>query len=314
MSGNKLVIANMYRAKNKTSFFAFHQALTRLSEFDIEFHALWDDPEYYDEWTPKFDNLDCKIVSYTKEQLNEHCLNSGIDQDYINKFKKFKNIYHLLLAHYLRKNQITDYYLVYDDDIILKEDINELREALSSKRPCFIAETPLKNNACDKSLLEKIIEMYPGSWDRYRDLNPLGFGFNAGFMGIRLEIYDDFIKPEDFKELLDLFNYEGIFREDGTEILGMKRSLIDTQQQSFFSNMNLLATTLRPYVLPIQKYWVCANFGHHYLHGEIKDWSINMKSKIVHFIGHSYIDGKYYGKPKEYHELVDNYLKENNIT
>jgi hypothetical protein len=28
----------MYRAKNKSSFFAIHQAITKFSEFDIEFH------------------------------------------------------------------------------------------------------------------------------------------------------------------------------------------------------------------------------------------------------------------------------------
>ena len=311
---NKLIVANMYRAKNKTTFFAFHQLTNRLPEFNIEFHALWDDPEYKDEWTNKFNDLNCKIISYTKEQLDKYYLNFGISQDYIDKFKKFKNIYHLLLAYYLRKNQITDYYLVYDDDVIIKEDehkIGALSRALSSKRPCFITE--LNNDIADKSLLETLFKMYPGSWDRYIEQNPLRLSYNAGFMGIRLEIYDDFLYLEDFKELLGLFSYKGIFKEDGTEVLGMERTLLDTQQQSFFSSMNQLATTLKPYILPLDRYFVCANFGSHPMYGEIKAWTINMKSKIVHFIGHSYINGKYYGKPKEYHELVDNYLKENKL-
>ena len=88
MSGNKLVIANMYRAKNKTSFFAFHQALTRLSEFDIEFHALWDDSKYKDKWTNKFNDLDCKIISYTKEQLDKYYLNF-----YLNKHPTMNKCY-----------------------------------------------------------------------------------------------------------------------------------------------------------------------------------------------------------------------------
>ena len=41
----KLVISNMYRAKNKAAFFAIHQALDKLPEFDIEFHILWDDED-----------------------------------------------------------------------------------------------------------------------------------------------------------------------------------------------------------------------------------------------------------------------------
>ena len=53
MNKHKLIIANMYRAKNKTAFFAIHQAITRLPEFDIDFHIIWDDPNYEDKWTKK---------------------------------------------------------------------------------------------------------------------------------------------------------------------------------------------------------------------------------------------------------------------
>jgi hypothetical protein len=41
MSKPQLVISDMYRAKNKVAFFALHQALTRFSELDLEFHILW---------------------------------------------------------------------------------------------------------------------------------------------------------------------------------------------------------------------------------------------------------------------------------
>jgi lysozyme family protein len=102
----KLVIANMYRAKNKSSFFAIHQALTRLSEFDIEFHILWDDLEYKDEWTDKIDKLNCKLISYTKSQLDQYCLDYGVPQNFINKFVNFKAIYFILHAHYFKKNNV----------------------------------------------------------------------------------------------------------------------------------------------------------------------------------------------------------------
>ena len=48
MSKPQLVISDMYRAKNKVAFFALHQALTRFSELDLEFHILWDDINYKD--------------------------------------------------------------------------------------------------------------------------------------------------------------------------------------------------------------------------------------------------------------------------
>jgi hypothetical protein len=101
----QLTIANMYRAKNKTAFFAIHQALTRLSEFDINFHIIWDDTEYHDEWTDKINNLDCNLTSYTKEQLDQYCLDEGISQDVIDKFPNFKAIYFIIHGHYLTKEQ-----------------------------------------------------------------------------------------------------------------------------------------------------------------------------------------------------------------
>ena len=74
MNKPKLIISDMYRAKNKISFFAIHQALTKFHMFDIEFHILWDDIEYIDEWSKKIDTLDCKIISYTKSMLDQYCL------------------------------------------------------------------------------------------------------------------------------------------------------------------------------------------------------------------------------------------------
>jgi hypothetical protein len=38
-----------------------------------------------------------------------------------------------------------------------------------------------------------------------------------------------------------------------------------------------------------------------------------MKSKVIHFIGHTKLNGIYYGKPKEFNDLVDKYFQNNNI-
>ena len=312
----KLIVSDLYRAKNKTSYFAFHQLIKRLPEFDIEFHALWDDPEYKDEWSDKFNDLDCKIVSYTKEQLDQYCLNFGITQEFIdNKFLNFKSVYILLLSHYLRKVLKFDYYLIYDDDIIIKENIDELKFSLEHKLPCLLAE-PM-NGGCDKVLANDLIKLYPDSLERYNKYNPQHIGYNAGFMGIRLEIYDDFLEPESFKQLLNLFNYNGIFDKDGKEITGGERTAIDTQQQSFFSIMNQIAVTKVPYMLPYPKYYCCPNWGVHPTYGkmdtknEYNGWDIAMKSEICHFIGHTVFNGKFYGKADYFHQLVDKYLEKN---
>ena len=75
--------------------------------------------------------------------------------------------------------------------------------------------------------------------------------------------------------LLDLFDFSGIYNEDGSEKTGWERTTIDTQEQSFHSLMNALSPDyelLNPedyYVFP---YWV--------------DMDYLMKSKVIHFIGH----------------------------
>lgn len=313
----KLIISNMYRAKNKSSFFAIHQALTRLNEFDIEFHILWDDINYIDEWTEKINALDCKIFSYTKEQLNQYCLDYGISQKSVDSFINFKSIYFVIHAHYLKKNNICNYYLIYDDDIIFGDDIDEFKQCLLEEVPCLIHE-PLNSN-CDKVLINTLVSLYEGAGQYYTYYNPNMYGFNAGIQGISLDMYEDFLDPEYFMFMINLFNCNGIYDKDGKEITGFQRTLIDTQQQSFFSVMNIIRSKKPPHILDTTKYFVCPNWGHHPIYGyidhenEYEGWDINMKSNIIHFIGHTVLDGVYYGKPKMYHKLVDQYLKKNNI-
>jgi hypothetical protein len=132
-------------------------------------------------------------------------------------------------------------------------------------------------------------------------------------------MYEDFLNLDYFLFLLNLFNYNGIYDTNGKEITGPERSAIDTQQQSFFGIMNIIRSKTKPKILNPVEYFICPNWGYHPVYGNIDSeneyggWDINMKSKIIHFIGHTVLEGVYYGKPKMYHELVDKYLKENNL-
>jgi hypothetical protein len=316
-SKKRLVIANMYRAKNKSAFFAIHQAINKLHEFDIEFHILWDDINYRDEWTNKIDNLNCKIIPYTKEQLDQYCLDYGVPQEFIDRFVKFKAIYFILHGHYLKSKGITNYYLIYDDDIVLAEDISEFKKCLFEEIPCLVHE-PLNAN-CDKVLANTIFNLYKNSFEYYKQVNPSLLGFNAGIQGISLDMYEDFLEPEYFLFMLNLFNYNGIYDENGKEITGFQRTMIDTQQQSFFGIMNIIRSKISPRILTLEEYFVCPNWGYHPLFGNIDPaneyggWDINMKSKIIHFIGHTVLDGINYGKPEMYDKLVDQYLKNQGV-
>ena len=315
---NNLVVSNIYRAKNKLAFFAMHQIVNKIPEIDIEFHILWHDSDYRDKWSDRIDNYGFNLVSYTIDDMHEYCLRMGIAQKKIDEFNKFFSIYFVIMAHYLRYNNITDYYLIYDDDIILNDEIGELKNCLINKIPVLISE-PM-NPSCDKILTEKLINLYkPVEYviRLYESRNPNLMGFNAGFQGMSLEMYDDFLTKDKFSFLIDMFSYEGIHDADGNEIWGIERSKFETQQQSFFSTMNIIESSKKPHILNPDEYFVCPNWGTHPKYGDIdtgnkyEGWDINMKSKVIHFIGHTNDPSGYAnGKSDVFMNEVNKYLVE----
>ena len=173
------------------------------------------------------------------------------------------------------------------------------------------------NPYCDKSMIDELVNLYDESAVQcYMARNPQQLGFNAGFQGMSLEMYDDFLTPEMFCFMIDLFNYNGIYDNDGNEIWGSERTKIDTQQQSFFSTMNIIRSTKNPHILNPDEYFIAPAWGVHPKYGQIEGdwngagWDVNMKSKIIHFIGHTSnpFDG-FVGKPKVFLDAVDKYLE-----
>lgn len=314
----------MMRNKNKQAFFALHQIYTKIkninNNIDVEFHILWDNiiegkDESIDKWSDIIDNFGFNITSYNKQFFNTYCEQAyNISNSYINKFSNFKAIYFILMAHYIRRTKLYNTYLIYDDDIIIQYDFKDVVDALLADRAVFISE-PMNFN-CDKVLIPKLYEIYGNDLiQSYNNKNPQGFGFNAGFQGIDLSLYDDFLSTDRFLMLLNLFNYSGIYDDNGKEIWGVKRFEIDTQQQSFFSIMNVVKCRNNPLILNQNEYFVIPNWGVHPIYGQINTedenggWTYAMKSKIVHFIGHT--QGK--GKPKFFLDYVDKYISNINI-
>jgi hypothetical protein len=172
------------------------------------------------------------------------------------------------------------------------------------------------NINCDKVLYQTLFDTFGIGFNQiYLENNPKQFGFNAGFQGIDLGIYDNFLSKNDFKLILDLFSYQSIYDENGEEIWDSRRFAIDTQQQSFFGLMNTVFSKKQIHILDPEEYYVVPNWGVHPTKGAINSedensgWGIALDSKISHFIGHT--RGK--GKPKQFLDRVDRYLKANNF-
>jgi hypothetical protein len=311
---SKVIIANMMRCKNKQSFFALYQIQTKIHKLnpnvDVEFHILWDtDPtikERQDDpkWAELIDTHIKNIQPYNRQFFRDYVINY-YGQPNTTKFDNWgAPSYHLFMGHYLRRVKLFDYYLIYDDDVLLNDDFSLVLDLMLKKVPVLLSE-PM-NPACDKVLFRKLVELYGDDFiGRYKDRNPYGFGFNAGFQGIDLSIYR-------FNDMVSLFDMRAPFNEDGTEIWGNERFVLDTQQQSFFGLMNTVLSRNTPHILDPNIYFVAPNFGHHPVYGELSPdgpldgWTACLGSKISHFIGHT----RGQGKPRVLLQKIDELLQE----
>lgn len=309
------------RAKNKQSFFALHQIQSKIlalyPDIDLHFHILWDSSDNemnsQDEepWSGLIDREIVNLHSYNKTFFNNY-VKEFYGFDYDDKFAKWKAVYFVLMAHYLRRVKLEHYYLIYDDDILINDDFKHITDLMLERIPVGITE-PMNPN-CDKVMFHKLVDLFgPEFQTVYLTRNPKAHGFNAGFQGIDLSIYDNFLSTDRFKMLLDVLEYKTVFDEEGNEIWGPKRFEIDTQQQSLFGLMNTALSKKDIHILDPEQYYVVPNFGYHPKFGELSPddqpdggWRAGFASRITHFIGHT--QGR--GKPKQFLERVDTYLKE----
>lgn len=314
----KIVVSNLMRCKNKQSFFALHQIQNKIHEIDssivVEFHILWDTDASVSEkqddpkWSKLIDEHIHNLYEYDRQFFKNYAKELyGISD--VEKFDVWIASYFILMAQYLRRVKLYDYYLIYDDDILINDDFSHITSLLLDKTPVLIAE-PMNAN-CDKVFMQSLVNLFGMEFfEVYKSKNPNMLGFNAGFQGIDLSMYDNFLSVDRFNELLKLFNYKSVRNPDGTEFFGNERFIIDTQQQSFFSLANIVLSRQEPHILNMDEYYVVPNWGVHPVHGEIdhtdelEGWGLCLKSKISHFIGHT--QGK--GKPKAFLNMVDKYL------
>lgn len=216
------------------------------------------------------------------------------------------------MPHYLRRVKLYEYCFIFDDDILINYDLKDVIDAILEKRPVLITEP--YHSYCDKSLYHRFLLLAGESFEKkYLERNPNGYGFNAGFQGIDLRIYDDFLSSIGLVNMINLFDCSPIFDDEGNELIsGYKRTELELQQQSFFGLLNVVKSKKEPYILDPKTNYVAPGFGYCDLHGEIsKDdgfdgWGVCLKSKISHFICHT--EGR--GKPKQFIERMDLYLKE----
>lgn len=268
-------------------YYCMKQLQKYFPDIEFEFHIVLDDIEYEDEWSIKILELPYVFHWYSKQEMIDYGVECGyFDREFESKINNFVHFYHILIFHYLRRVLRYDYALAYEFDIIFNSfELTELEHVIKNKIPFGICE-PL-NASCDKALVNQIGDMF--GFDLIKSLPT--YGVNAGFQGMNLKLFDNFLNPEAFKNLLDCFDFSGIKNDDGTEKTGWTRTIIDTQEQSFHSIMNVLSPG-----------FVLLNPNNYYFYPYWTLMDMVLKSKVIHYFGHE--------KPKIMMDTIDERLKQ----
>ena len=280
----KIPVARLWHKRGKLEYFTMYQLHKAFPQIDFEFHIVLDQPEYRDEWTVKIEELPYTCNWYTKEDMEEYlCQSEYVDQEFISSISNFIHFYHIIINHYLRRVLRYDYVLTIEYDVIFNSaELQEVEECLLNKIPFGIIEPA--NGACDKALAEQLSQLFGQNIVKYSDV-----GLNAGFKGLNLKVFDEFLNPTTFRMLMDCFDFSGIYQKDGSEKIGWERTTVDTQEQSFHSLMNALSPNHK--ILSPQEYYVFPHWV---------DMDYLKKSKVIHFIGHT--------KPEEMFSIINEQL------
>lgn len=293
---NKIPVSRLWQRKSKYEYVVLKQLIEAFPKIQFDFHIVLDQSDYSDEWTEKIDALPINVTYYTREQMHEYASNY-IDGDKFD-FKNFIHSYHIVIGHYLRRVRLFDYMLTYDsyDVIFNDEDLSEVENCLLNKIPFGIIE-PL-NSGCDKALYQNLCQIFQTDISKIiAPQNPNFLGINAGFQGVNLRMFDEFLSQSGFATMMSLFDFSGVYKEDGTEKWGAERTYYDTQEQSFYGLLNQVYSP-NFLVLDPNKYYFhpCWEDTPGYIEKA-------MESKIVHFTGHA-------PKAKKLYELLDKKLNQ----
>lgn len=276
---NNIAVARLWHKLGKYEYFCLKQLIETFPDIQFDFHIVLDQDMHHDEWTAKILDLNLNLKTYSKEFMQSYAKIYDIDlQQY--DFNKFIHLYHILIGHYLRRVEMYDYMLTYEYDIIFNTvDLKEVQECLIDRISFGIHEPDNAN--CDKALLNQICQLYQTDITSILKTNNMNLlGCNAGFQGISLKLFDEFLSKSGFNTMLSIFDFDGIYKKDGTEKWGWERTVFDTQEQSFYSLMNQLYSSEFK-ILNTDKYFFapCWDDFDGYIDRA-------MKSNIVHFTGH----------------------------
>lgn len=163
------------------------------------FFIVWDEPEPREaDAVTRYQHLCLRPIP--KEDLFTFAAQSyEADRDSLARdCRAFPLLLRILLAMYLRKRVGLEYCIMADNDIFIYEPIPEIVDLSTARVPFLIQETGAAdtlfqiNEYITRQLKKRIRYVPPNK----------GKGYNAGFIGLDLAVFDDF-DPDSVRVLLD---------------------------------------------------------------------------------------------------------------
>jgi hypothetical protein len=285
-----VAIARLWHRKGKLEYFCIKQLLEYFPDIEFDWHIVLHSPEYTDEWSEKIDKLPISITWYsTTDMLNYLKECDYVNDEIVDKVPNFVHFYHIIIFHYLRRVFRYEYALAYEYDIIFNSyELSELKDCIENKIPFGISEPA--NPGCDKALYQELSTLFQA--DILAGNPYANIGVNAGFQGMNLKLFDNFLNTNTFRDLITCFNFSGIYDEKGDEKQGWERTIIDTQEQSFHSLLNRVCSVNYKLLSPKQYYFYPSYLSLEEMY----------KSKVLHYFGHT--------KPEEMLNTIETKLKQ----
>jgi hypothetical protein len=284
----KLVVARSWREFKTQQAAAVYSLYEVFKDYDVHLHLVINDHKneaLIEALRKKMPNW--KINIYDNLFFDEYALLRGATPDQIAEFPKWMWIYHLLLYHFLWHSHREDYVLTYDDDIFFRERPEEVCHKVNNKIPFCMAD---QHSDSDKPLMGKLV-LHFGNWihDEYYACWGSTWSSNSGFMGLaNRAIFENFSSPEDFRKMLDMFEYRVYRHEDDNTDWKDYRILL--QEQSFLGILNR-AFSNRKHAVLIPEYGYSIN-----------DHSI---SKVHHYVAKAKLAPEFQQRIKsKYEELL----------
>lgn len=243
----RLVVARSWREFGKQQAAAVFSLYQLFREYDVHLH-LCINGEVKHELLEKIKQKmpDWKFNIYDNAFFDRYARSRGATEEQIEKFPEWMWIYHILLYHYLWFVHTEKYVLTYDDDIFFNAEPGEVLHKVHEHIPFCMGD---QFNDSDKPLLGKLV-LHFGNWilDEYYSCWSSTESSNSGFMGlINKEIFSPFASPEDFRKLLDMFEYKQYRHENDNSQWDQYKILL--QEQSFLGILNRAFSRRRHEVL-----------------------------------------------------------------